>query len=115
MTPDYGLPPEALQAIRRVLAAHPAVDAAILYGSRALGRQRPGSDIDLTLQGEQLQHQDLLNIELELDDLLLPWKIDLSLLAHIDNPALLEHIRRVGKVLYQREGLVSNCLPGSGK
>ena len=102
MTPDYGLPPEALQAICRVLAAHPAVETAILYGSRALGRQRPGSDIDLTLQGEQLQHHDLLNIELELDDLLLPWKIDLSLLAQIDNPALLEHIGRVGRRVYWR-------------
>lgn len=50
MTPDYGLPADALQAIREVLAAHPGVTAAILYGSRALGRERPGSDIDLTLR-----------------------------------------------------------------
>jgi hypothetical protein len=42
MTPDYGLPPEALQAMCCVLAAHPEVEAAILYGSRALGRQRLG-------------------------------------------------------------------------
>ena len=103
MTPDYGLPAAALQAIRGVLAAHPGVEAAILYGSRALGRERPGSDIDLTLQGAGLQHRDLLDIELALDDLLLPWKIDLSLLAHIDNPSLLEHIRRVGQKLYERE------------
>lgn len=103
MTPDYGLPVAALQAIRGVLAAHPGVEAAILYGSRALGRERPGSDIDLTLQGAGLQHRDLLDIELALDDLLLPWKIDLSLLAHIDNPSLLEHIHRVGQKLYERE------------
>lgn len=102
MTPDYGLTPEALCAIRTVLAAHPAVDAAVLYGSRALGRERPGSDIDLTLLGEHLQHRDLLDIELALDELLLPWKIDLSLLAHIDNPSLLAHIQRVGQRLYQR-------------
>jgi len=103
MTPDYGLPAEALQAIRRVLADHTEVTAAILYGSRALGRERPGSDIDLTLQGENLQHRDLLDIELALDDLLLPWKIDLSLLAHVDNPSLLEHIQRVGQKLYERK------------
>ena len=103
MTPDYGLPAEALQAIRQVLADHTEVTAAILYGSRALGRERPGSDIDLTLQGENLQHRDLLDIELALDDLLLPWKIDLSLLAHVDNPSLLEHIQRVGQKLYERK------------
>ena len=107
MTPDYGLPADALQAIREVLAAPPGVTAAILYGSRALGRERPGSDIDLTLQGDSLQHRDLLDIELALDDLLLPWKIDLSLLAHIDNPALLEHIHRVGQKLYERESVAA--------
>ena len=44
-----GLPEAAVIAIRQVLASHPEVEAAILYGSRALGRHRPASDVDLTL------------------------------------------------------------------
>jgi hypothetical protein len=39
---------------------------------------------------------------LPLDDLLLPYKIDLSLLREIDNPQLLDHIDRVGQVFNQR-------------
>lgn len=97
-----GLPENAIQSIRQVLTLFPAVEQAILYGSRAKGSYRPGSDIDLTLKGEQLTHQDLLDIELALDDLLLPWKIDLSFHQQIDNPALLEHIARVGKTFYTR-------------
>jgi len=36
----------------------------------------------------------------ELDELFLPWKIDLSLYHQIDNPALLEHIQQVGVLFY---------------
>ncbi|MNG09910.1 Nucleotidyltransferase domain protein [compost metagenome] len=99
---NAGLPEDAIQSIRQVLSQFPAVEQAILYGSRAKGTYRPGSDIDLTLKGGLLTYQNLLDIELALDDLLLPWKIDLSLHPQIDNPALLEHIARVGKTLYAR-------------
>lgn len=105
----HGLPEEAIRAIQQVLAAHPEVDLAILYGSRALGRQRPASDIDLTLKGAKLTPNVLAQIDADLDDLLLPYIIDLSCLASISHPALLEHIERVGQVLYARAGA-----PGTG-
>lgn len=93
---------EALVAIRRVLVDHPRLERAILYGSRAMGHPRPGSDIDLILVGESLGHDDLCDIELALDDLLLPWKFDVSLYHHLTHQALLEHIDREGIVLYER-------------
>jgi hypothetical protein len=82
-----GLPGAAVVAIRQVLASHPEVEAAILYGSRALDRHRPAA---------------LARIDADLDDLLLPWVIDLSCLASIHHPALLAHIERVGLELYRR-------------
>jgi len=97
-----GLPDAAIAAIRQVLASHPEVEAAILYGSRALGRQRPASDIDLTLIGPAISAATLARIDADLDDLLLPWMIDLSCLASIDQPALLAHIERAGLELYRR-------------
>jgi predicted nucleotidyltransferase len=98
----FGLPEHAIQAIQQVLAAHPEVEQAIVYGSRALGRQRPASDIDLTLIGPAIGFGSLARIEAELDDLLLPWMIDLSRLADLSHPPLLAHIKRVGQVLYRR-------------
>jgi predicted nucleotidyltransferase len=98
-----GLPETAITAIQQVLAAHTEVEQAILYGSRALGRQRPASDIDLTLIGSGISATALARIDADLDDLLLPWVIDLSCLASITHPALLAHIERVGQVLYQRQ------------
>ncbi|WP_061288181.1 nucleotidyltransferase domain-containing protein [Azotobacter vinelandii] len=81
MTPEeIGLPAQAVESIRQVFSRFPGIEQAVLYGSRAKGNFRAGSDIDMTLKGD-LNYRDLLNIELALDDLLLPWKIDLSLYA----------------------------------
>ena len=101
-TQATGLPDAALTAIRQVLASHPEVESATLYGSRALGRHRPASDIDLTLIGPAISAATLAHIDADLDDLLLPWMIDLSCLASIDHPALLAHIERVGVELYRQ-------------
>lgn len=98
----FGLPQDAIGEIQGVLALYPEVEMAILYGSRAMGTFKPGSDIDLTLTGENLTHNHLLGIMSDLDDLLLPWMIDLSLLADLDHPDLREHIERVGQKLYER-------------
>ncbi len=97
-----GLPDTAMVAIQMVLATYPEVEGAILYGSRALGRHRPASDIDLTLTGHAISNATLARIDADLDDLLLPWVIDLSALATISHPALLDHIQRAGVLLYQR-------------
>ena len=101
-TRRFGLPDSAIQAIQQVLAAHPEVEQALIYGSRALGRQRPASDIDLTLIGPAISFGTLAQIEAELDDLLLPWMIDLSRIADLSHPPLRDHIARVGQILYDR-------------
>ena len=73
---------------------------AILYGSRAMGNNRPASDIDLTLVAPGWTLTELFRLETELDDLLLPYTIDLSLLHRIDNAELRAHIDRVGVTFY---------------
>ncbi len=96
---DFGLSPHTLSRLRGVLNKHTGIQRAIVYGSRAKGNFRPGSDIDLTLDAPDLQFSELLRINSELDDLMLPYTIDLSLLKQIDNPSLHSHIERVGKLL----------------
>ncbi|NCT56647.1 MAG: nucleotidyltransferase domain-containing protein [Legionella sp.] len=92
----YGLPIDAVHALKHVFNQNNHIESVILYGSRAKGNYRLNSDIDLCLEGQKLTLQELLAIENKIDDLLLPWKIDLSLKHHIDNPALLQHIECVG-------------------
>lgn len=100
----FGLSGATLGRVKRVFAAHPGIEKAVLYGSRAKGTHGPGSDIDLVLCGEGLTVGDLLTIDLALDELLLPYKIDLALYHKIDSRDLLDHIARVGKVVYERSG-----------
>ncbi len=98
----YGLSDNVIKRINAVFSCWSGVEKVILYGSRAKGTYREGSDIDLTVIGDALTQSDLLKIANELDDLLLPYKIDLSLLRRIEDKALLDHIRRVGVVFYER-------------
>ncbi|MFC3609508.1 nucleotidyltransferase domain-containing protein [Stutzerimonas tarimensis] len=95
----FGLPDHAVARLRAVFANWPQIRSAVLYGSRAKGNYRPGSDIDVTLIGDLTLSQQLA-IETEIDDLLLPWSVDLSVKHHIENPQLLEHIERAGLVFY---------------
>ncbi len=100
----YGLPDTTIQKICAVLARYPQVEQALLYGSRAKGAYKNGSDIDLTLRGGAgLTLNVLYKIMEELDDLLLPYTIDLSIFATISDPDVVEHIQRVGVVFYQQE------------
>jgi len=103
----YGLPEAAVQKICAVLRRYPQVEKAILYGSRAKGNFKNGSDIDLTLRGgADLTLNVLYRIMDELDDLLLPHIIDLSIFDNIHDPDVIEHIQRVGVTFYEKGEVV---------
>jgi predicted nucleotidyltransferase len=99
---NHGLPEATVAKICAILARFPAVEKAVLYGSRAKGTYKPGSDIDLTLLGNHLSSATLGTIADQLDDLLLPYQIDLSIFDQIDHEGLREHIQRVGQVFYRK-------------
>ena len=91
-----GLPQDATARILERVRERPSIQRVVLYGSRALGRQRSGSDIDLCLDAPDMDLAELMVLGAQLDDLLLPWRIDLQLRHLICHPGLLEHIDRVG-------------------
>ena len=99
----YGLTKAAIEKICAVFARFREIEKAVLYGSRAKGNFKPGSDIDLTLYGEALTSDLRSAIASALDDLLLPYTIDLSVFDDLDHVKLREHIERVGVVFYERE------------
>lgn len=80
------------------------VEEVILYGSRVKDTYKPASDIDLVLKGEKLTQKDQLRLE---NDLILPWKFDISLFHQISNPDLIDHINRVGVMVYRKPERVS--------
>lgn len=98
----YGLSDNDLARIVDVLAMNGRVEQAILFGSRAKGTHKPGSDVDIALKGAGLTLNDLLTLSVALDELWIPLRVDLLLYNRIDEPALLDHIDRVGKNLMLR-------------
>lgn len=99
---DFGLPHGVLSSIAGVIAGVDSVKRAVVYGSRAKGNCRPNSDIDIMLYGDDITLSDLAVIDCRLDDLLLPWQIDLTARCRVTNQALLDEVDRWGKTFLER-------------
>jgi predicted nucleotidyltransferase len=97
-----GLTAAEVDGIRAVFSKYPQIQEVLIYGSRAMGNYRPASDIDLTLIGKGIDLSLQTEIEFALDDLMLPYKFDISLFDRITNPEFIDHIHRVGKSFYRR-------------
>jgi predicted nucleotidyltransferase len=89
---ETGLGQKSLQAIADVVYSNIRVQEAKIFGSRAIGTFREGSDIDICLIGDELTLTDLNRISSELDDLNIPQIVDLVNFRTIKNENLLKHI-----------------------
>lgn len=103
MIEDFGLNQSDILKINGVFEQLPKIQTVIIYGSRAKGNFRPGSDIDITLTGDNLTLTDVNELSTILDDLLLPYLFDISIFDKIENPEFTDHINRVGKVFYTKQ------------
>lgn len=101
---EFGLNHKIMQEIINILTSNPKVEKILLYGSRAKGNFKAGSDIDLALKGFDLNMQDLNNLYIKLDELYLPYSFDISIFEKLDNKDLIDHINRVGVVIYDKRG-----------
>ena len=104
----FGLTEETITTINDVFKRFPAIESVVVYGSRALGIEKPGSDIDLALKG-QIDLNLLANIKRILDEELpLPYFFDLLDYNTISNPDLKKHIDQFGKLFYKKRRLYKN-------
>ncbi|GHV82974.1 hypothetical protein AGMMS50212_03140 [Spirochaetia bacterium] len=105
---QYGLKETDVNKIVSVFSFYPEVETAILYGSRAKGNFQTYSDIDVALIGDKIDLSIKGKIEDDLDDLLLPYKMDIKAIKYISNTDLVDHINRVGKVIYKNKLPIGN-------
>jgi len=100
MTETFGLPDYTINTLQTLLRKYPGIENAVIYGSRAKGSFRPGSDIDLTLYTDSgFTHDDLANLRRDFEDSDMPYFVDVSVFSELTNAALRDHIARVGKSL----------------
>ncbi|MDO9206630.1 MAG: nucleotidyltransferase domain-containing protein [Sulfuricurvum sp.] len=95
----YGLRADIIEKIVQTIKKNLKIQKIILFGSRAKETYKKGSDIDISIVSEELSLKELNQLKVMLDDLMLPYKIDLLDFNRISNKDLKEHINRVGKIL----------------
>ncbi len=101
MTDKFGLKAKVIEEIQKALSAFPEIKVAVLYGSRAKGNYKTGSDIDLTLKtADEISERLLFRVMHALDNLDLPYSFDISIFDQLDNSELIDHINRVGVEFY---------------
>ena len=93
---------DELSQLQALFSFYPEVRKVILFGSRAKGTASKNSDIDLAVDGIE-NPLTIESLTMELDELPLPYRFDLQAISKISNHSLLEHIERVGIVIYQKQ------------
>jgi predicted nucleotidyltransferase len=103
LTNDIGLDTKTLRKIEQIFAKYLVIEQVKLYGSRAKGTFHPHSDIDLVAIGHDLNRFIISNILIDLDDSDIPYLIDLQNYHELKNRQLIDHIDRVGLIIYQKQ------------
>lgn len=98
---EFGLEKETLEKIKKVLTSYP-IDRAVIIGSRARGTAQKGSDIDLVIFATKLSFSQYLRLMSDIDELNLPYQIDLIKYELITDKELLEQIEKEGKEIYKK-------------
>lgn len=98
---QYGLKEYNVDLIKEKFSSNPKITEVIIFGSRAKGTYKNGSDIDLAIKGD-ISLKDILSMMSKLDELNLPYKFDLVNFNHIKESELIEHIERIGKILFKK-------------
>lgn len=99
---NYGLSDKDLSLMRHTFEANERISSVILFGSRAKGNYKAFSDVDLALVGDDLSRKDVNSIYAAFDESSLPYKFDILLFHSLKNDALIDHINRVGIIIYSR-------------
>jgi predicted nucleotidyltransferase len=98
----HGLSEPVIEKLLYVFSLTSEIEEAVLFGSRAKGNFKEGSDIDIALKGTEINMALLRKIEMDFDNLNLPYKIDLVIYKNIEEPMLVDHIKRIGIRIYKK-------------
>ncbi len=95
-----GLTESELTQLELLFKSNPNITKAILYGSRAKGTFKPFSDVDIALMGNNLLQRDITHLLNKIHNSNFPYQVDLVLFKSLKNQDLIDHIQRVGVIIY---------------
>jgi predicted nucleotidyltransferase len=100
---EFGLTERELTTLQGVFSNFPEVKLVYVYGSRAKGNFKSGSDIDLAIMEPATDLRLLSKIQSMFDDSHLPMRVDLVDFQSLESHSLKAHILRVGRCIYRTD------------
>lgn len=98
-----GISQKSLDILLGAFESFRGVVSAKVFGSRAKGCAKEGSDIDICLYvDESFSIKDKLGLIRKLEESSLPYKADVLVFGELQNESLKEHIELVGVTVYER-------------
>lgn len=99
----FGLRDDDINTIREVFQKFPEVEFALIFGSRALGNHKNGSDVDIALKGQKINYNTTISVSSILnEETLMPYRFDILNYNDIQNPDLRSQVDGMGKLIYTK-------------
>jgi predicted nucleotidyltransferase len=103
---SFGITEKSFELLQKIFVRYPQIEEVIIFGSRAKGNYKKGSDIDLAIKGEQCSSGLALKLQSQIsEELPIPYMVDVVDYNTLQHHELREHIDRVGLNFYKRDGL----------
>jgi predicted nucleotidyltransferase len=99
---QFGLTESQITNLQNIFAKYPEVNQVIVYGSRAKGNFSERSDIDLIIKDSKISRTIINKIMLDFEESNIPFIVELQNYDNLKNLELIDHINRVGKIIYER-------------
>jgi uncharacterized protein len=97
----FGLTERSIQTISEIFEKYPVIEEVVVFGSRAMGNYKLGSDLDLAIMNIGVDDKTIMRLKNDFEDSSLPISVDLVNFPQLKHPDFIEHIERVGKVFYR--------------
>ncbi|WP_428817431.1 nucleotidyltransferase family protein [Clostridium butyricum] len=99
----YGLLERDIRYIKKALEQCEEIEKAIIFGSRAMGNYKNGSDVDIAVLGELISNNTILKLNDYLNEIYpLPYFFDIINYNSITNENLKKHIDIEGEIIYTK-------------
>lgn len=97
----FGLTDKSYRIIKEILSELPQIEQAIIFGSRAMGNYKKGSDVDIAIKGKNIDPQLVIKLNTLLnEEMPLPYFFDIVHFEKLNNEKLKEHIKKEGKLFF---------------
>jgi predicted nucleotidyltransferase len=99
---EFGLSERDMKVFQDIFRQYPEITKVQIFGSRAKGNFKTGSDVDLAVMNEGVDTRTLLNVRGAFEESSLPYKVDLVYPITLKHTELKDHITRIGIIFYER-------------